>query len=161
MTYYLAASFFRRTEAVALRDKIADALPGLRCISSWLDADTGADYVVDSVKAERDFGEVIQAGFLVLMTDGAEQKTRGGRHTELGLSIALDRPVYAVGPKEQVFHHYPSIRWFDHADTMILAISMVYGNLPVESGHRPMLINCPPLCHKCYRCHHSTQSCGR
>jgi hypothetical protein len=32
--------------------------------------------------------------------------TRGGKHVELGAALAMDMPVYLIGPRSNIFHHH-------------------------------------------------------
>ena len=45
------------------------------------------------------------ADAIVIIT--GDTATRGGRHSECGIAIALGKRVYLLGPREQVFHWHP------------------------------------------------------
>lgn len=49
--------------------------------------------------------------------------SRGGRHVEFGLAIGLGKPVFVVGPKENVFHYLPAVRHFRNTVEAAHAIS--------------------------------------
>lgn len=113
MRIYVAASWSRqKTDAQALADILTKM--GHTITSGWLKAADGAD---QAIEAENDYNDVMRAEALVCITGDTESK--GGRHTELGLALALQKRVYIVGPREQVFHHHPRVTVFATVEEMI------------------------------------------
>src|SRR4051794_28408571 len=54
-----------------------------------------------------------------LATDGliliAEEKGKlvpGGKHVEMGIALALNRPVYVIGHRENIFQWHPLVRHY-------------------------------------------------
>lgn len=75
--------------------------------------------------ASMDLDDLRAATICISFTeDERGQRGRGGRHTELGIALALNMRVILVGPREHVFHclptveHYPS---WDEARRALLA----------------------------------------
>jgi len=100
MKIYIAASYPRRKEALAL----ANQLDGV--VSRWVFLeDTGPM----EHRAVRDMEDIKRADVMIQFTgDGL---SHGGRHAELGLM--LPKPVFLIGPREQVMHYHPSVRTTD------------------------------------------------
>ncbi len=59
--------------------------------------------------AKQDMADVLASDVLVLFTGVG---SGGGRHTEFGFALGCGVPVMGVGPRENVFHSSPSIRWY-------------------------------------------------
>ncbi len=64
--------------------------------------------------AERDYLEVKASDMIVCITDGENQLTHGGRHSELGLAMAWSKEIVILGPREQVFHYHTAIKQYDN-----------------------------------------------
>jgi len=120
--FYLAASFTRREEAVAVARKIEELTRENKnenwvCVSSWLQQTEGYPKDINTIPpyiGAADFAELACADFLVTLT--GDKTSRGGRHTELGFAIARGLPVILVGPREQVFHTLHAVNVFDTTD---------------------------------------------
>lgn len=54
--------------------------------------------------------------FVALMEADARNNSRGGRHVEFGIAIALDIPLVVIGNRETVFHHLPQVEHYDSVD---------------------------------------------
>lgn len=138
--FYLAARYSRREELCAYRSTLA--AHGAVVTSRWLNGnhqiddrgvpigDSGATLVeadpgtaeADARAAElrahfasEDLRDVECADVVVAFTEEPRvAASRGGRHVELGLALALRKQVVVVGPRENVFtwlptvEHYPS-----------------------------------------------------
>lgn len=65
--------------------------------------------------ATMDLADVRRADICVAFTEPPEEghRGRGGRHTELGIALALGLRVLLVGPREHVFHCLPTVLQFD------------------------------------------------
>ena len=113
---YVAASYPRKADAIKMASMLEGA--GFRIASKWLE-DTSADgaYAEDlspeevqlqSTKtAEIDFQNVSDSDMLVVIT--GDTKTRGGRHSEVGITLAQGKWVFLFGPRDQVFHWQPGV----------------------------------------------------
>jgi hypothetical protein len=67
--------------------------------------------------AKADIEDIAQADVVVSFTSPGQGQ--GGRHVEFGISIALDKQVVLVGPREHVFHALPQVIQFDTTDELI------------------------------------------
>lgn len=92
-------------------------LAGHKVVSSWVTLDTkfgrGLAAYTD---AERTALAVTDETEVRAATDGlvlvAEEEGRfvpGGKHVETGIALALRRPVYVLGRRENLFHWHPSV----------------------------------------------------
>lgn len=54
----------------------------------------------------------------------AAKISRGGRHVEFGMALAMDKRLVVVGPRENVFHLLPAVEQFD---TWPLALAALAG----------------------------------
>lgn len=111
MGIYIAASFPRREEAVALKHRLESH--DFHITSGWLNGTYplyGNGNNQDMEKfSQMDLQDVTDAHCIVQMTDGDKQTTKGGRHTELGFALAQNKKVFLLGPREQVFHYHPYV----------------------------------------------------
>lgn len=108
MRIYIAASFPNKDKAQALREYLREK--GHVITSRWLDGHN-AMYGMQPQFALMDAEDVASAEVLVCMT--GDTLTRGGRHAEVGMAIALRKPIilycedFAEKAREMVFHHHP------------------------------------------------------
>lgn len=106
MKIYVAASFTKqKTEA-------AEVAATLRAVghvitSRWLEVEPEYDTSDMSRHALMDEADVRVADVIVCLT--GDTASRGGRHTEVGIAIALNKRVILIGPREQVFHWHPLV----------------------------------------------------
>lgn len=114
---YLAARFARQAE---LREVAAELrAAGVEVTSRWL----GSERALRSEDldahgraaqlAQMDFEDLTSANVCIAFTEDSRAPTgRGGRHTELGIALALGMRVILVGPREHVFHCLPSVEHY-------------------------------------------------
>ena len=127
---YLAARYGRREELCGYREQLR-AL-GHIVTSRWLDGahqiyqgqPLGRDYerAVEEGHAEtvplrghfaaEDLADVMAADTLVSFTERPRaEASRGGRHVEYGIALALALRVIVVGHRENVFHCLPAVEF--------------------------------------------------
>jgi len=114
MKIYLAAQYSRLLELREYRGDL-EAL-GHVVTSRWIDHDPRATYagLLDwecEMIARKDWKDVRDAQCVVLFTEDAS-RSRGGKHVEFGIGLALRKTLLVVGPRENVFHHLPEVRHF-------------------------------------------------
>lgn len=119
---YLAARYSRRLELCGYRDKLQTM--GHWVDARWLDGhheinydDQAARDALHEVKrqqfATEDLTDLLAAECLIAFTEEPRKTTtRGGRHVEFGIALALGKRVIVVGPKENVFYSLPGIEHF-------------------------------------------------
>ena len=80
-----------------------------------LPCDEGLSVEMMCVAALEDIEDIEAADILVVFTERPDVSgaSRGGRHVEYGLALALGTPVVVVGPRENVFHALPEVHHFD------------------------------------------------
>ena len=61
---------------------------------------------------------------LVLIAETDGRYVPGGKHVETGIALALGRPVYVIGVRENLFHWHPLVRVFADADAFVRWLGM-------------------------------------
>ena len=61
-----------------------------------------------------DYEDVCKADALIAFSEAPRQvgASRGGRHVEFGVALALGKRVIVVGPRENIFHTLPQVEHF-------------------------------------------------
>ena len=128
---YLAARFSKQAEMRTHRDAFLQEK--INVTSTWLDqhpnGELGDDPIVDSRNAIRDLVDVRIADGLVFFSE-AQLARRGGRHVEFGYALALGKPIYVVGNKENIFHYTPGIKHYQSVQEVVQEITLT--NLLIE-----------------------------
>lgn len=60
---------------------------------------------------------------LILLAEMPGHFVPGGKHVETGIAIALRRPVYVVGRRENIFHWHPSVTVFADTEELLAYLS--------------------------------------
>ncbi len=110
---YFAARFSRRTELRLYAEELKTA--GFQITSDWIyDLEPEAPWEI-AVKGKADFD---RSDALIAFTEPQRMKngTRGGRHVEPGIALALKKRVIIVGPRENVFCHLPQVSRIPECD---------------------------------------------
>lgn len=130
MKIYVAASYPRKADARKVAEILAKA-GHIIIAARWIYEDEGYDsdthrgetkkrqYDRLSNAAIRDIEDVKSCDTLVCLTDGEVQLTHGGRHSELGMALLLEKDVFIVGPREQVFHYHPRVRHYNELNDLL------------------------------------------
>ena len=109
MRIYIAARYDRRFEMLGVAAALIRA--GHDVTSRWIEGGRGGDS--ELVAALEDVGDLAHADCLVTFTEQPERNVawaaRGGRHVEFGIALACGKRLCVVGPRENVFHHLPSV----------------------------------------------------
>ena len=140
---YLAARYGRRNElngyATDLRDR------GFEVTSRWLQGDKqrhgkdaadavenkeGVSPVFGRLFAIDDYEDIARSDIMVAFTETPRTSSRGGRHVEFGIALALRKKIIVVGPRENIFYCLNTnvrhaIEWDD-----VSAILSHWGALP-------------------------------
>ncbi len=116
---YLAARYSRAEEMRQVRQDLA-AL-GLFVTSRWIDGQheltpegSAEAHEADRTRfAQEDRRDLYAAHWVISFSEEPRMtKTRGGRHVELGLALALGKRAIVVGHRENVFHHLPEVEFY-------------------------------------------------
>ena len=125
MKVYLAARYSRRDE---LREhKSILEKHGIEVTSRWLleneplDSKMGQhteDFYVET--ANIDIEDIDVADAVVFFSEEPFVGTpRGGRHVEFGYAHAIGRPIYVIGPKENIFHYRDRVYNYENLESFI------------------------------------------
>jgi len=111
MKAYVASSWECKTEAAQIRDHLATMDIG--CTATWIDIDPEDAYFASraDIEAVRDVREVAEADLFFLYVPDPDT-SRGGRDVEMGLALALGKPIVLIGTRRCVFHWHPDVRHF-------------------------------------------------
>lgn len=128
---YIAARFSRRPEANALARELQNR--GHSITSRWVKPET--DHVLptgisrqaeDSERrrfAMEDMDDVRQCDWCISLMEEPRSNTRGGRHIEFGVALALNKKLTIIGPRETVFHHLDDIEQYNTIDEFVASLA--------------------------------------
>ncbi len=115
---YLAARFSRRDEVREYGDQLRGL--GYTISAQWLttthvapdnlDEEHVRGYVAENI-ARVDIADIMSSDAVIMFTEsprsGGRRASRGGRHVEFGLALALMKRIIVVGPIENTFYTLP------------------------------------------------------
>lgn len=116
MNIYLASRYSRIGEMQAARADLVAA--GHTVTARWVNGDhQAADDNLDSPLAAGfaldDCEDLRKADCVISFTEAPRTgATRGGRHVEFGLALALGKRAIVIGHRENVFHSLPYVEFF-------------------------------------------------
>lgn len=129
---YLAAAFNRKEEMRAHRYVLQEM--GYKVTSNWIDqigldtfGPSGSieDLHTASDRAIQDLSDILRSDMFFMFTD--TPSTTGGRHTELGIAIALNKLITVIGPRENVFQALATHAWYPSWEEALRAIREMNG----------------------------------
>lgn len=128
MKIYIAARFSRITEMAEFGDRLKAA--GHEITARWVYG--GEEGLTLEEISDLDVEDVVKADMVLSWTEPKGSYNRGGgRHTEFGIGMALDKLLWIVGPREQIFHNDGRVVQFDHLDQVIEALDFLEGKRKV------------------------------
>jgi hypothetical protein len=113
---YLAARYSRCYEMREVAKFLSDA--GHAVVSRWInggheiskEGSTQAHFLERRIFALDDYADLISCDCCVSFTEEPKTTlTRGGRHVEFGIALALNKVCIVIGPAENVFHCLPNV----------------------------------------------------
>lgn len=113
MKIYLAARYSRKDEMREYADRLQRA--DHHVTSRWVEVkhnveDIDGDRELASRYASEDAEDLVAADAVVVFTEPPRKElTRGGRHVEFGMALALQKRLFVVGPIENVFYALPQV----------------------------------------------------
>lgn len=121
MEVYLAARYGRIEEMNAIARELRDA--GYAVDARWLlgehqihDGALAVETAEDAMPpegrafAQDDVEDLVAADIVISFTETPRSSnSRGGRHVEFGMALALGKRLIVVGPRENVFHCLPEV----------------------------------------------------
>jgi hypothetical protein len=145
MRIYLASRYSRRLEMCGHREQLRQL--GHAVDAVWLDgshqiSDTGqpigerGERLVEEGEhdcersialrqkfARDDFRDVLMSDLLIAFTEPPRSdKSRGGRHVEMGLALGMMKQVWVVGHRENIFCWLEDVRFFPTWEACLDAI---------------------------------------
>lgn len=106
MKIYLAGRYATKLQLREYAKKLSKL--GFTITASWLYQDeqdkdlTSASY--------RDLSDIRESELIIHFTENSDVGyNTGGRHVEFGVAFALGKQNILVGPRENIFHHLPSV----------------------------------------------------
>jgi hypothetical protein len=121
MRIYIAARYGRRFEMLGVVAALIRA--GHDVTSRWIEGRGGDPELVVALE---DVGDLANADCLVTFTEQPERgvawAARGGRHVEFGIALACGKRLCVVGPRENVFHHMPSVEVYATVADLIVGL---------------------------------------
>jgi nucleoside 2-deoxyribosyltransferase len=117
-----------QTHARALQTQLEGH--GHEVVARWISMDSkfghGLDAYTDEERtalAAMDEADVRAADALILVAEPEGRTVPGGKHVETGIAIALEKPVFVIGRKENIFHWHPRVRVLATTDDLLFALS--------------------------------------
>lgn len=143
MKLYLAARYSRHPEMQAVAHVLI-AL-GHEITSQWIwghHAAADATLLQPGLRsqsagfAQEDLANLREAEAFVGFSEPYRTPSRGGRHVELGIALALGKRIYVVGGAEHVFHCLPEVRHCATLEDVLAALAALAagGALPSQNG---------------------------
>lgn len=134
MRIYLSARYERRLELCGYREQIEQR--GHTVTSRWLNgAPVGIEALIESddedglwyrvMAAQDDMEDIESSDLLIAFSEPPESDaSRGGRHVEFGFALALNVPLWVVGPPENIFHWLTDVRVFPDVETALARLEV-------------------------------------
>lgn len=131
MKWYVTGRFSRQEE---LADRANDlVMLGDAITSRWLIAPSDRDNQTDEEReqhAVENMEDVVKCDGLISFSEEPRKVPKrqelGGRHTEFGLALGLNKRLVVIGPREHTFHYLPLVEhyntWQDFLDELAAEI---------------------------------------
>lgn len=126
MLLYLA-SRFDHVELMALYKGYIEKRTDIQVCSRWIEHHR---YVPQMQAAIEDFEDIQKCDTLMFFSENPTVGyNSGGRHVELGIALALNKQIWVIGRRENVFHYYPErmkhfsgfLKWFQWYNPQIFS----------------------------------------
>lgn len=125
MKIYIAGRYSRRDEFRLVRDKLVSL--DHTVTSRWLDENEplqsqmgqhSDQWYYDTQNV--DLQDVWSADTMLFFAeDPLVGIPRGGRHVEFGYAIGIGRPIFVIGPRENVFHYNWAVTHFSSLEEFL------------------------------------------
>lgn len=107
---YIASRYSRKPEMLKYISVLESA--GHTVQADWLQSNHDHTPSIDC--AEIDITDVSACDiFLTFTEEPRTTNSRGGRHVEFGMALALKKRLIIVGPEENIFHSLPQVERVD------------------------------------------------
>jgi len=103
---YITAPYELRKSAQEAMKFFAEI--GIECTARWIWQDDSA--ILSHEWAQADLNDVWLANILVALNPPEWAKNgSGGRHVELGIALTLEKPIYLIGERTNIFHYHDRV----------------------------------------------------
>ena len=131
MNLYLASS--SQHDALSLAKVLVSA--GHVITSSWVykPLKRTSEYTDDqrTAIAVRNLSDITASDVLILL--GNRFLCPGGKHVEVGYALGVGKPVWVLGPRENLLLWHPGVRWFEHLNDLLTHLRAVRDQ--IEAPH--------------------------
>ena len=121
MRIYLAARYSRIGELNSYKSELEAR--GHEITSRWLMGDRRVNDTalaememaedIPVVVADKDYQDILAAETVICFTETPRSNhSRGGRHVEFGIGLALGKRLIVIGPRENVFYCLPQVELY-------------------------------------------------
>lgn len=125
MNVYIAASYTRKDEVIALAALLA--AEGVKVTSTWHEEPYAPNIQLGDLSAGqltgmamRDLVEIDASHAVIFLSESDQALTsRNGRHVEFGYALGKRKPLYILGPWENIFHYLPRVWHFEEASQLV------------------------------------------
>ena len=117
---YLAARFDRQDELQEYADILKQK--GIEVTSRWLwmsAAYMSTPWQFKDICALMDYEDIERANVVISFTGDPEKTSRGGRHVEFGIGLALKKRMIIIGECEHIFHFMHEVEVYPNFATFI------------------------------------------
>jgi len=125
MKIYLASRYSRHPEMQKVRDDLEGR--GHKITSRWINGGHQVDDAGLSLQAKEkervrfaleDLEDLYEADVVISFSEiPRSTKSRGGRHVEHGVALGANIRTIVIGPRENVFHCLPIVKWYPDYET--------------------------------------------
>lgn len=137
MHIYLASRYSRHPEMREHARKLEAA--GHLVTSRWIRGNHSLDDSLDRGQADEvrqnfaieDIEDLTKSDIVLSFTEEiapTDRPTKGGRHVEFGIGVALNKRMVNIGPQEHVFHWLPGVEHYGSVEEFIDVLNE-------EAGH--------------------------
>ena len=126
MKIYLASLWSRREEMREVEKRLI--AEGHMSTARWLWTTAPNEAKFWAPEALKDVEDIMESDAVLTFTQPYKSmNSGGGRHFELGAAFAWSKLIVGVGEQEIVFHHLPTMHFFDTLDA---ALEYIKGYAP-------------------------------
>jgi hypothetical protein len=118
--FYFAARFSHRFHLRNYRRDLVEL--GHYVTSRWIDSETDSEDTFGEA-ARTDYLDVLTSEVIVSFTELPRCASRGARHCEFGVGLAMNKRLIVIGPREHVFHYSALVERFDNWDEFFATLT--------------------------------------
>lgn len=119
MKLYLIASYEQKSRIQMYAEIIKEQISRIQVVSTWHSTPWQEEGALSQAElaslADQALFELNLSDAVLIFTEPADQDARfkrGGRHVEFGYALRMQKAIYLIGPRENIFYHLPEIIHF-------------------------------------------------